>query len=924
MNEPITTRRNRFTDSPPLQTSWLKAGLQSLVWLLLHPGAWRNHVHRLDPTLPSSFDLGGLSPEQQANPLLRRWIAQVLTVSLPIYLLLNACSILLNHSYRPYSQPLEVIFLYNALYILGSSLTLATTVSLPAGLLFGLGLALSLPVNRDLPPALPIALAAGMAGSSLLYAETATRRATFSALDWLRQTGSVLLLAGLTFGVGYLATSGNLHPASPNASLQAGLPMEESIWVGIITGLVCGSLYSLSLRIRKRPWPLAVLMGLVSGFLCGLSYGISTHITVSNARIFFFSGLGGGLLFALLFSLFANLGLRMRGPWWGGVLGALFTALGWLPLQGQIFAPQPAEPAKLAVLALFTVLLGLVSPWVRPILSQPLFLIHNMILYGAEKKYPQQSTLQWHAAFWDELQRLRWPGLENHLLLTFEQHPATGEQALQYLQNGPQQKAVQTVRLVLIAQRMGNCRDLVSISTLHRAIQLPTNAPPKLQLPAFLEISHDLDMALNNTTDFHSRSIIGQARGRLKLMEDELQRCPEQHAARFASLASRWGRIINAYLDQLVQTAAQQSIPNPYICGTPLKGEQKMFVGRGGIISRIEQLLLDPRHPPILVYGQRRMGKTSLLLNLGSVLPSQIVPCFVDCQGLSGSSDYPELFYRMGEQMYLSAKRQTGFLLPEISFKDLENRPFYQMDGWLSRLEEQLDKKDKFLLIKLDEFELLSNLLNKPHMSASPFLDLLRHTIQHRQRIKLLFACSHTLSELREWASYLVNTQVIKLSYLETGEAHQLIQYPLPSFPLRYDPLALNHMIRLTRGHPHLVQLLCYELVTIKNEQPAAQRYLAILEDVEAAARQALETGSLFFSELQHGQLPAASHPMLIQLAQRSAHHNLSAEELRQAYPQNFDENLRAALLRDIIEVEEDGYRFQVELVRRWFAQAGV
>jgi AAA+ ATPase superfamily predicted ATPase len=558
----------------------------------------------------------------------------------------------------------------------------------------------------------------------------------------------------------------------------------------------------------------------------------------------------------------------------------------------------------------------------RPILSYLPLLLFSKLLVEIEKQHPKQSFLHLHPAFWDELQKMPWGGLRDYLLLTMERFPAIGKHALEYLTGGSQQWAVQSTRLELIARAMGNCRDIVSISNFSRQINLFTQFAPELQLQSFLEISRDVDMALRNTTEFHSRYILGQTRLRLKQLEDELRNTAHPYAERFAILAHRWLRILNTYLDDLSLNRPQQSIINPYICGTPLQGDQKMFVGRGDIISRIEQLLLDPRHPPILLYGQRRMGKTSLLLNLGNVLPSQIVPCFVDCQGLSGSSDYAELFYRMGEQMHVSAKRQTGFLLPSMQLKDMESRPFYQMNVWLNQTEELLEKQNKFLLIKLDEFELVSNLLRNTGMEERPFLDLLRHTIQHRPRFKLLFACSHDLSELRNLASYLINTQVIKLSYLEIGEAHQLIQYPLPGFPLRYDPLALNHMIQLTRGHPQLVQLMCYELVTLKNEQPAAQRYLAILDDVEIAAKRSLETGSFFFADIEAGQTPPSAKPMLTYLARLGAGQTLDAPTWRAACPQQFEENLQICLRRDLIEVRNGAYCFQIELVRRWFAQA--
>lgn len=64
--------------------------------------------------------------------------------------------------------------------------------------------------------------------------------------------------------------------------------------------------------------------------------------------------------------------------------------------------------------------------------------------------------------------------------------------------------------------------------------------------------------------------------------------------------------------------------------------------GRSDIVARIEQLLLDRRRPPLLLYGQRRVGRTSLLRNLGRLLPRTIAPLFVDGQRVALAGDYAD------------------------------------------------------------------------------------------------------------------------------------------------------------------------------------------------------------------------------------------------------------------------------------------
>jgi hypothetical protein len=73
----------------------------------------------------------------------------------------------------------------------------------------------------------------------------------------------------------------------------------------------------------------------------------------------------------------------------------------------------------------------------------------------------------------------------------------------------------------------------------------------------------------------------------------------------------------------LTRSSSRKQIPNLL--------SKNIFIGRTDIVARIEQLLLDQQRPPLLLYGQRRMGKTSLLHNLnnpsyqwGLLLPGRV------------------------------------------------------------------------------------------------------------------------------------------------------------------------------------------------------------------------------------------------------------------------------------------------------------
>jgi hypothetical protein len=218
---------------------------------------------------------------------------------------------------------------------------------------------------------------------------------------------------------------------------------------------------------------------------------------------------------------------------------------------------------------------------------------------------------------------------------------------------------------------------------------------------------------------------------------------------------------------------------------------------------------------------------------------------------------------------------------------------------------------------------MLDNVLGKGRFDETDVLSMLRHMVQHRPRFKVMLAGSHTLQEFQRWASYLINMQVVRVGYLEKDEVRQLVEYPVKNFALSYSHEASQRVLDLTRGHPALIQLLCYEIVVVKNSQDATLRRLARVSDVEAAVPRALDSGSFFFADIQQNQVNKAGLDLLRLMATRGEGAITSREALvRHSQAQFADEldlTLDLLLRRDLIETADGGYRFQVELIRRWF-----
>jgi hypothetical protein len=541
-----------------------------------------------------------------------------------------------------------------------------------------------------------------------------------------------------------------------------------------------------------------------------------------------------------------------------------------------------------------------------------------------ERRRPgKPALLRYHPAFWDEHQRLPWVGLDEHLVLVMERNPDEGQLALDYLANSPRQRwAAQAAQIELDARQLESCADVQAIAAAYQRLGAgELQGPASALLRSFSRVSQDTAAALRQESAYNQRLALSAVEDRLDSLLRELTRSSEKYALRFRPVAEGWRQIIATYVRALTaEVESRQEIDSPYIIGVPLTAQQEIFVGRTDISARIEQLLLDRRRPPLLLYGQRRMGKTSLLNNLGRLLPSTIVPLFVDLQGApTQASDYAGLLYNFARGMVTSARQQRDLALPALSRETLAADPFTSFDEWLDTLEQHLG--DATALLMLDEFEKLDDAIAKGRFDEERVLGTLRHLIQHRPRFKVLLAGSHTLEEFRRWSSYLINVQVVHLTYLKEAEARQLVECSIKDFALRYEPTASQRVLDLTRGHPFLVQLLCAEIVALKNEHDPTIRRRARLHDVEDAVPAALASGDMFFADIANNQVDATGLALLRALAMHGPTTAVNQETLVQSCPDNLEHALNQLQQRELIEAVDGGYRFQVEMIRRWFAQ---
>ncbi|MEO1404003.1 MAG: AAA family ATPase [Cyanobacteria bacterium J06635_1] len=922
---PIKTTPSHAPKRP--QNLWLRA-LQLWVWLLLQPSAWHSYIAQIDVRLRPNFCLAELRPQQRRHPKLRRLILLEYGI-LPI-LVSWGVGLALWGLGQP-RQDIAFGMCVGLAASLGTALVGSAVVSVAAswmasaiggligGLIFGLlgadsliafssGYGANNPGLKTLVEAIlpPIVMASFPNGT-----------ASGIALSVAKSNNSYVLgqkLGGIVLGVVGSALTLGVWGSSARYVVDHWLTSQQGLGTDrggqLILGILLGGLFGLLVSCYTHRWRRDMALSLIAGggfaYLAGFAYNTPNAIVRGLAI-----GGSNAMLLAVLFALAYNLAASIAGVQSGAIAGVLGSS-SIHTLFISVTTGYPLWPTLLLSLACTTV--GLTLPLWLPLCLYPFELVWHLLLYRLDRRSEHyRRPLRWHAAFWDERQRLPFLGLDQYLVKTINRAPLDGQAAMDLLTTGHQRWAVRNAQIELDAQQLERCMDVGAIATLHRQLTLgDLENPTTPLLLSFRRLSEDVQAALNQSSLYNQRLMLSTVVDHLEGHLRELIRSRYPYAPRFRPILQSWRHIICQHQQLLVQKAElSQEIESPYIVGIPLTQQQDIFVGRQDISAQIERLLKEKRYSSLLLYGQRRMGKTSLLNNLGRLLPNHIVPLFIDLQGpASKARNHQGFLYNLARGMVNSAKQYRNLTLPHLSKEDLTADPFTIFDEWLDQVETTLAPRT--VLLALDEFETLEQAMVAGRLEEDTVLGMLRNLIQHRPQFKVLLAGSHTLEAFQCWSSYLINLQVIHISYLKEPEARRLIEQPVCNFPVRYAPQATERILQLTRCHPFLIQLLCAEIIALKNEQPGPSRRQVTQADVESAIPQALNSGSFFFADIEHNQ---RGHSELLR--------QLAASEEKFYSPKRSEELtwLDHLVKQGILEIVTGHYQFQVKLIRHWFAQ---
>ncbi|MFO7662448.1 MAG: hypothetical protein R6X18_07625 [Chloroflexota bacterium] len=268
---------------------------------------------------------------------------------------------------------------------------------------------------------------------------------------------------------------------------------------------------------------------------------------------------------------------------------------------------------------------------------------------------------------------------------------------------------------------------------------------------------------------------------------------------------------------------------NPYVVGRPLTGHsESLFIGRGEVFSWIgENFSADLQPNPLLLFGSRRIGKSSVLYQIVAGKRGRFIrenparplfPVYIDLQRFSGSPT-SEWLLRFAREIYKQAA-PINLLPTPPEIRVNGESPFLILERTFDRLEAALPKNG-LLLLAIDELEQLREGCEAGKLDPA-ILPFLRSQIQHRTGIAFLFSGSEGLLD-PYWAPIMNLAVIRELGPLSYDETVALVKEPVTDW-ICYDEGAVDMIWKATLGHPYQVQVICHRLISlIKNEHRSDQ-----------------------------------------------------------------------------------------------------
>jgi len=458
-------------------------------------------------------------------------------------------------------------------------------------------------------------------------------------------------------------------------------------------------------------------------------------------------------------------------------------------------------------------------------------------------------------------------------------------------------------------------------------LRLPTIPQEPILRTSTWEVINSLHQVVQSFSEIQSKvsravrlSALKRALIELDQVKNKVDLLPEAEKFLIKYIVITWQDSLERVNTQLENFPINSPVKNPYIIGDPV--EEKHFIGRHDIIKQLEELWISTSQlQSVVLFGHRRMGKTSILRNISTRLDEKVKLVYVNLLTVGNS------IQGVGEVLMAIADSISDTLqIPPPDDDSLINLPYRTFERYLKQIETQLG--DTGLIIALDEFEQIEELIKSDRIPKD-FMGVLRGMVQMSPKIAFALAGLHTLEEMTEdyFNPFFASIIPIRVSFLERATCRYLLANPSEDFPLDYKLDALDYIYDLTAGQPYLVQLIGFFLVRRYNDQVFElgnnRDPMFTIADVDGIINQPefYQNGRYYFTGVW--QQAGEGSPGQQQIIKAIAPHPTGLDFNTLQTVTNLDpislQNALDTLARhDVIQEIDHHWQIIVELFRRW------
>jgi hypothetical protein len=436
-------------------------------------------------------------------------------------------------------------------------------------------------------------------------------------------------------------------------------------------------------------------------------------------------------------------------------------------------------------------------------------------------------------------------------------------------------------------------------------------------------VVEDVQLVLGGTSKSARSFALNRAIGELKQIIDNPDNIPKAEQDLIVEIAQTWTIALEGIALDIGKISIAERVQNPYVIGDPVEGS--LFVGRDDIMTQLEELwLMSSQLQSVVLYGHRRMGKTSILRNITNSLGADIAVVYINLQGLGTVSK------GIGEVlMAISDGISDALQIPPPDDEALLRLPQRTFERYLTKVVREMNQKG--LIIALDEFEMIEELIEAGQIPPN-FMGVLRGLVQMSSKVAFVFAGLHTLEEMTEdyFQPFFASVIPIRVGFLKPASTRQILANPNDDFLLDYTGEALDLIHHLTAGQPYLVQLVGFLLVRRYNEQVfelgQSRSATFTVEDVETVINDSefFNRGRYYFTGVwnQAAQGYPKQQDILTVLAEYPEGFSIDKLLQRTGLDETIlNDALNTLKRHDVVCETGNHWKIIVELFRRWVVE---